>query len=556
MSGTDATGGIARSGAWLAMLAGMLCLQAAVVAPPAVAAAGGRPDLDVTHIERTPRYHRYVVQYVDKRPDMPWGLPRLCPSNVDRKRWPSPGEAVTYTAHIRNAGDAASPAIRGQWLVDGAVVRQTRLPALAPGGEVAVALTRAWSDASQSIRFRADPRDRLREVSEANNDRTIGSLDLTLSIWVERGLYELFAGTTNLVGSRSFEDWIQAQIAAMNDRLSISRYTQVAPEGALDRVRVEKIVVMEELDGRAGPPDECSPEPLDPGQFRIDGRWFFTDFDPTNAAGNAGVYQQYVDLFATTVDWGLVHELAHQIGIVDLYRMNLRNDPPANNGVHVLDRSGAEIPTSFLPNYAWDQIMFLYPGIMVGGDTRPYIDDHEHYFESHTVAGLNRHARLRRGFFGEYLWDTPRRTYLYLVDEQGLPVAGARVRLYQKDGVTEDIDNTPEIVVTTGPEGRVRLPNRPVVAASTVTGHTLRPNPFGQISFIGQNGTMLVRATRDGRDLFGWLMVHDLNLAFWAGHEDATFCKLTLSPLRANATQSGVTPSRRARPCAGWSVTR
>src|SRR5215211_4840457 len=34
-------------------------------------------DLDVTYIERTPRYFRYAVEYRLRSGD-PWGIPRLC----------------------------------------------------------------------------------------------------------------------------------------------------------------------------------------------------------------------------------------------------------------------------------------------------------------------------------------------------------------------------------------------------------------------------------------------------------------------------------------------
>lgn len=50
-------------------------------------------DLDVTYISRTPMYNRYAVLYT---PDL---VPYLQAGTENNKRWPSPGEAVTFTAH-------------------------------------------------------------------------------------------------------------------------------------------------------------------------------------------------------------------------------------------------------------------------------------------------------------------------------------------------------------------------------------------------------------------------------------------------------------------------
>src|SRR5207248_1239068 len=75
------------------------------------------PDIDVTYIERTPRYPGYQPDY-----DVPGskGVPILLDAKTRRpltqaqlraiKRWPAAGDVVTFTAHIQNRGNAAAPA--------------------------------------------------------------------------------------------------------------------------------------------------------------------------------------------------------------------------------------------------------------------------------------------------------------------------------------------------------------------------------------------------------------------------------------------------------------
>jgi hypothetical protein len=57
-----------------------------------------------------------------------------------------------------------------------------------------------------------------------------------------------------------------------------------------------------------------------------------------------------------------------------------------------------------------------------------------------------------------------------------------------------------------------------VSGVTTVTGHTLRANPFGQINVVGTNGTMLVKITKAGQIGYGWFLLLDLNQAYWAGN--------------------------------------
>ncbi|MDO8658771.1 MAG: Ig-like domain-containing protein [Candidatus Levybacteria bacterium] len=476
-----------------------------------VMAASG-VDLDVVYIERNPRYYRYCVEYVG-------AASRLCPGTENNKRWPDIGENVTYTAHIINKGDSLSPDFTYQWLVDGQVATSSAATGIGGGQEATVQFQTTWSSSNQVIQFKADPDNTITEIFKVNNNLSINSHDLTISIWVEKGQYDIFNNTLNLVGTYSFEDWIQAQFAKMNERFSQAQYP-VSPNGILDRVRIDKIVVADELDGSQSPMNS------DPDLYLIDGRWHFTDGDPTNTNGQNGQWQQYVNNYVNIIDWGLIHELGHQLGIIDLYRLGFKNDPVNNDGIQVTDLNGQVISYTILPS------VFTNGGIYAGGDTSPYNDGT--YFESHTAGGLSSNFNLRRGYYGEYLYDTPTNNYLKILDGLGSPINEAQAALYQKNPNTEDIDNTPEITGVTDSQGVITLTNRAVTTTfTTATNHTLKNNPFGDINVVGTNGTMLIKITKNNKEDYRWLTITDLNLAFWQGNTNsATYTIKTNLDLR------------------------
>jgi hypothetical protein len=506
-------------------------------------------DLDVTYIERTPRYFRYSVAYEPETPDKPWGLPHLCADNVGKKRWPDVGESVTYTGHVRNTATWTTGTASYEWRVGGAVVKTGSLPALAAGAETTVTLQRAFpaATAKETIELRVDTGNALVETVETNNALAIGSHDLTVSIWAEQGQYDAFKNTPSTVTGPSFEDFIKANIAEMNAAFARSTYAPFGSQGITDRVRIDKLVVPGDVESLGFTGQECIPDANDADKFLIDGRWSFNDGDASNSVGRAWNYQWYVDYvdgFEGRVDWGLVHELAHQLGLIDEYNMNLENNPSDNNGFHVHDAAG-EISKSLLPTHSGTfDILWANPGVMVGGDTRPHVSGQ--FFEDHSVGAMNSHAAKRRGYYGEFAFDTPDETHLVVTNAGGAPLAGARVRIYQK-GTDQKFDDTPEFDGTADGAGHVKLPNRAVVGASTETGHTLKANPFGQIDIIARSSVMFVRATVGGAEHWGWLFLNDLNLAYWSGHKTATKCTLPLDPPKASPTDT--TPTRPERVC-------
>jgi len=283
--------------------------------------------------------------------------------------------------------------------------------------------------------------------------------------------------------SFSAEDWLQRQIAAMNWAFENSVYP-TTPAGATERVRIDEIVVT------ATPPinDRSS-----------DGGWF-VDADYR-------IVSAWYDPL-TDIDWALVHELSHQVGLIDLYQLDM-----SVTSVHVLDRNG--MPANF--GFAWPR-----PDLMGGGDIAPHTDGH--LYSSHSAAGFSTTKGYRRGYYGEYQSDIPAENWLLVLDNTGEPAAGVEVSLYQRNGPVVwpgdvTIDNVPEFVGLTGADGRVRIANRQIIGGpwATATGHVLRDNPFGVVDVVGGRNRFLVKLAKEKHEEFAWLDITDFNLAYWRG---------------------------------------
>jgi hypothetical protein len=443
----------------------------------ASAAAVAYVELDVTCIERLPRDTEfYQVDYPD-------GIPTLRPGTEAAKRWPAPGETVTFVAHFLNRGSAAANAVHYRWLTNGVVAATGSVPGLGAGQEGTASLDWSWNlagvltnHANQTVTFELDDDQQAPDVARQNNSLTDYIGALSLYVWVEPALYQAMNSRSNLVGTFSFEDWLQAQIREMNAVFARSTYP-LAPNGALERVRVDRIIL-------GSPPGGLDPAP--------DGRWYLSGGD------------QYADMFALGIDGGLLHELMHQIGLIDLYVINAA---PDQNRVTTPDG---------LPQGA--SRYWARPGLMGGGDVSPHEPYPTIYLSQHDVVALNSHVGYRRGYYGEYLYDLPQNNELAILDSSGQPAANVQVRVFQTQGTV--ISNTPTMTGSTDAHGRFQMLNRPVAqTVTTATGHTLRPNPFGTIDVVGGNAILLVEMSRPGGDFdYAWMDITHFNLACHGGN--------------------------------------
>lgn len=537
-------------------------------------------DLDITYIERTPRYPRYCVKRISccgcltssdicvEDPTAPFcsTVPELfgpscdpatpigaCQGLVGGKRWPDTNQPVTYIAHIVNKGGVESKEFRFTWRENGTVVgTPNQLHAKVPAGqEITISLpARPFPSAPTSVATHSTVELSLsfdagkEDLFTANNTLKIYTHALTLKAYVEEAFYDRVNQTLNGVrGTYSFEDWLQWHLEYMNETaFPQSAYPDVAPDGILDRVRLDAVEVVESLNQDTGNlecfryhPNVDEPGITDQHFYCTDGCERFRD-DPNFHLGRHNG------------DLNTIHELGHRVlGLNDLYALNPANTSAArpNHGVAVVDPAtsspvvvgddfgicsgspdacGATPPglcvmrpplcpqiwegdeSSIDPNGYFPGVSdpILTGGIMLGGYTLNVDGNCGEFnparYSTYDVAAVNRDFLKRRGyeltqFDGAALFDTPSSNYLRVLDDLGTPIAAAQVRLYQKEAAisvscgevddSERIDSMQELPTSgslvTDARGIVLLPNRPIP--------TPRPTP-GERYTTGTGHTM------------------------------------------------------------------
>ncbi len=443
-------------------------------------------DLDVTYINRTPMYNRYNVWYtVD-------GKPYLRPATENDKRWPAQGEMVTFTAHVINKGTLPSGSFSFKWFIDGVEVHSGTHSSLTPEEEGTENYQWVWAHSmdgesligDHSVGFTVDPLNAIPETYESNNSLEDRTDALSLVLAVTSSLYQALETPIESKWPYSAEDWLQKQIAAMNAAFIRSVYPS-APNGCEERVRLDKIIIT----------------PTAPSTDWSEDGGFFLSVD--DRFGNA-----YYDL-ETDVSGSLLHELTHQLGIIDMYNLDISLEIP-----QVLDAQEQPVQMEY-------STYFLFPGLMNNPGIKPPI------YDEHTTLALNANKGYRRGYYGEYLYDVPLQTYLRIIDNQGNPAPGVTVKLYQRSsdqglygGRFGTIDNIPEITGITDNNGLLLLTNRPVgLTTTTNTGHTLQDNPFAVINIVGKNDEFLIELTKDNHQEYKWLDITEFNTTTWRGND-------------------------------------
>ena len=480
----------------------------------------GGVDLGVTYIERLPRFQRYQLAYLSHG-DCPYPFDEfkgaiVCPGQAGIKRWPKPGETVELIAHVWNFGDTVSGPFEFEWKKDNRSLKTDHHEGLASGEHTEFVLTLAWSDdaANPVVTFAVDTQDEISEIIEDNNAVVDWIKGYTLGFFFSPGAYESLR-LSNEPGRQiqSAERWVHNNIVQLNALL--------AEAGLKERVRVELLVIT----------DEENLHLVHDLQWYMDGWWGIWDHDNSHYT-----LQNYSR--RSGIDWGLLHELMHQLGLIDLYNMHLTTDevllPDVNRPLH---RAGCGTP------YWHDEnVCFRFPRII--GDIMATLN--VQFIGPHTAGGLRTNTGYRRGFFGEYLYDTPEQTRLRIVDRDGATLPDTTLRLYQLEPREHGhvLDAVPEIVVTTDRSGLAVLPNLGITGIVTATGHQLRPNPFGVIDVLGTNGIFLIEMEGPCTN-YEWLTIVELNLAYWNGHTDeAVFTKTLHCPPKRQSATEPVSPER------------
>ncbi|MBI2075950.1 MAG: hypothetical protein HYT72_01740 [Candidatus Aenigmarchaeota archaeon] len=462
-------------------------------------------DLDVAYIERTPKYPRYRVTYfADRRMCEPENTnyypysedrgPQLCPGESGKKRWPDGGETVTFTAYIKNNDNIATGAFGFKWFIDGTEVKSSSHTSIGTGQTENEIFQWTWpSDLNDhKVKFVADPSNIIAEKFETNNQIEDFTNALYFFIAINNAAYNSLKSQVGNSKPSPPEDWIRNQINRMSSLFSSN--------GVLERLRIDKIVISDS--------DFSTSE-----KYNADGTWFInSDYRTTS-----GYYDSTED-----IDYGLLHELIHQLGIIDLYQMNSDTQYDKLQDKKY-NRVGAGCGTEYGWPNVWDCYSIASAQPSIGNDLANNV---AHQIGSHTGNALNKNLHKRRGYFGEYLFDTPSTIKVKFLKSSGQPLDSATIKVYQS-GMDRIIDPTKlKQSLTADVNGMITL--EPVTGSwasptTTETGHQLKSNPFGLISVVGQNGLFLFEIEKNGFD-YKWLPLALANVEYWKGSTtEATF---------------------------------
>ncbi|HPD32617.1 MAG TPA: CARDB domain-containing protein [Phycisphaerae bacterium] len=452
-------------------------------------------DLDVTYIERTPRYDYDAA-----------------------KNNPAPGDSVTFRGHIRNTGDSPAASVDYEWRLDDVPVASGTLTNLAVNEERVVTWGWVWQDGNHWIKLQVDPNNVIGESSEVNNevvDRTDG---IIVGFWVEQSVYDYFHQYQKDlgVGSNSWDDWAQRQMRFWN-QFSQNAIYPTTPNGVLDRVRIDKIVVV---------PDGALPlaggYPTNHPDLRdktVDLMWGF----PATLL-NGSMYSNHTSASISNpfyYEGSLLHELGHARYLIDTYGFDVHNTS-SHHSVQIYEGSVYVAGSSYMPFLAWGEVLYYnkYGKMMSGG--------YDQGWSEYDAGALNRIAGQRAccGNYnapyniGAFLNDLPANNHLRITDEAGQPRRGANVRIYQAVSgpgwYGKTIDNTPDLEFTTDNAGYVLLPRNPFTAGSI------------QHNYGIANGIMVVRIAHLDQIWYRFQEVTDFNIQYWRGNTQDAYYTIAL----------------------------
>lgn len=493
----DATGlargvgaGSAAIGATFRSLSGRGLLT---VQPP------GPRDLNVTYIERTPRY------------------------NFDAaKKNPAPGDLVTFRGHVRNWDNLTSSAAY-KWEIDGQTVASGVMNDLQANEDRVVTLPWTWQSGPHRVRLTVDPDNAVAEYSELNNvveDRTDGVI---VGFWVEQSLYNYFhERQRNLgIGSNSWEDWAQRQMAKWNEHNATAIW-DVTPDGVTDRVRIDKIVIVP--DGALPLNGGLASNHPDTRDKTVDMMWGF-EWDPASTFYSNTTSRDPGNPFY--LEPSLVHEMGHARYLLDNYTWDVANNAQVTQVQIVEPTTGLPVAgTPLMPYLAFNSVLYYNQsgGVMTGSYGNNVWSPHE-------AGALQRIAGRRAvsgnynapGNLGEFLNDLPAANHVQFVDGAGQPLVGADVRWYAAGpgpgygGKT--FDNTPEYSLTSDADGYVHLPRDPFLP--------------------GQHKEAVIRIAHGGQIWYRFFEVADMNLEYWRGRTQNGYYTIEL-PLRTAPAEAEI----------------
>ena len=315
----------------------------------------------------------------------------------------------------------------------------------------------------------------ITDARPANNARLITSDSVAFLSYFDRTYEENFRELTTSypnAATDDFVDWVNHHMDRFN--------TMFAQANCGKRVHYD--VLQRLTDGQP-----------DPSVNAIDFAIFpFRFYESEQSYRVVSAYYSAAD----DIDYGYLHEMGHQLGLVDLYRLDMA--PSANQVTG----------TGYL---AADCLMRV---------TSPFISPN-------SAGAMNLWRGKAHGYFGQYLYRLPASIGVRIIGANRQPLGNATVRVYQKlerPGLGEVITNQVKFTGTTAADGTFTLPNvavNPSLAPPAYTGDAIQPNPFGYISCLGTNGLFLIEVEYGGFTDHAWLDIVECNNAWYGGLTNA-----------------------------------
>jgi hypothetical protein len=450
---------------------------------------GLQVDLDVTFIERTPRYAYDAA-----------------------KNMPAPGDLVTFRGHVRNWSNFTA-SVDYRWEMDGAVVASGTLNNLYADADQVVELPWVWQDGPHDLKFTVDPLDRVAESSELNNSLSIRTNAIAVGLWVEQGLHAYFQTYQKAlgIGSNSWEDWAQRNMARWNE-YNVEAIHPTSPLGVTDRVFIDKITIVP--DGALPLHGGLASNNPDTTDRTVDLAWGFpsSDLSGTGYVNHTTISDDNPFYF----QWALIHELGHARYLIDLYGFDVHYSADASQ-VQILENGTPVAGSALMPFLAWNEVLHYnqFGGVMTGPwrGWSPYEAVALNLISGKRASQGNMNSP---GNIGVFLNDLPQRNHVRFVDSAGQPLVNASVRLYQgtygPGTYGKVIGTLPPIDYTTDASGEILLPR----------------NPFTSGPVDVPRGVAVVRIESQGTIWYRFIEVPAFNLEYWRGHTQDGFVEIEL----------------------------
>ncbi|MBN1917896.1 MAG: hypothetical protein JW889_08310 [Verrucomicrobia bacterium] len=499
----------------------------AVVATSRPPLTNREPDVEILYIERLPRLDHPPAD--NKDPDA---------------GWPAPGSNAVWRAHVYNWGTKPIP-VTYRWTFDGSVVKQgTAVVPVGPPRLEATAfdLPWRWERVRHDLTFEVVPAGTAGDLIANNNTLTIQTDAITVGLWVEQGLWEYFHDYQHKLPlpdkANSFAGWAQRLMREWNGMFERAAYPGITPHGITERVRLDRLVVVPEFSlPLAGGLPSNNPDVRDK---TVDIMWGFeAEGRPVTVLAD----DEYWSWRNVSRDWesgriqnhqadppfgigrGYMHEMCHARYLIDSYGFNVHTGEGrdvSKRGIRITDENGP-IAGRYWP---WEIDIVhssKYPGIMSSAYWyfSPYDAMCYERVRGTRARGGNCNSPPR---IGEFLNDLPKEIIYQYEDQDGRPLAGAEVWVYQAEGnglswYGKVFDNVPDIKTITDDKGQAVFEGKTLFSPDGHIAHT-----FG----ISQ-GVVIIRITQGDKHYFIFEECTDPNIACNTGHKDRAVFRRTIT---------------------------